>query len=134
MSLEQPDDADAEGLKQALENLIGQLELSIDSAEHEIGLCSDGAAVNLSLFEKAKADVGEHYVQVWCPSHRLELGIPDAFKASDFNNTCEKDLVDIYYLFKRVTLRWRLFKRQSIFMALPYWKYKRPSVCQSEIP
>ena len=127
MSLEEPENADAEGLKKALENSIGKLELTIDRKEHELGLCSDGARVNLSLFNKVKTEIGDHYVQVWCPSHRLELAIRDAFKLCAFNNTCEKDLTDIYYLFKRATLRWRLFKRQALFMGIPHWKYKRPA-------
>ena len=127
MSLEEPEDADAEGLKKALEDSVKNMERTVDRKGHEIGLCSDGAAVNMALFEKVKADIGDHYVQVWCPSHRLELAIRDAFKESDFNNTCEKDLTDVYYLFKRATLRWRLFKRQAVFMGIKNWKYKRPA-------
>lgn len=127
MSLEEPNDADADGLKLALENSISKLELSIDRKEHELGLCSDGAAVNHSLYEKIRAEIGDHYVKVWCPSHRLELAVRDAFKECDFNNICEKDLSAIYYLFKRATLRWRLFKRQALFMGISHWKYKRPS-------
>ena len=80
MSLEEPEDADASGLKVALETSIEKLDLQINRKEHEIGLCSDGAAVNLALFRKVKAEMGDHYTQVWCPSHRLELGIRDAFK------------------------------------------------------
>lgn len=127
MSLEEPDDADAEGLKKALENSISKLELTVDRKDHELGLCSDGAAVNLSLFEKVKADVGDHYIQTWCPSHRLELAIKDAFTESQLNKSCEKDLSEVYYLFRKATLRWRLFKRQALFMGLEHRKYKRPS-------
>lgn len=127
MTVEEPEDADADGLKVAMENSFEKLELTIDRKEHEIGLCSDGAAVNHSLFEKVKADIGDHYVKVWCPNHRVELAVRDAFKENDFNNICEKDHSNIYYLFKRAPLRWRLFKRQAIFMGLQHWKYKRPS-------
>ena len=127
MTVEEPEDADADGLKVAMENSFKKLEIEVDRKENEIGLCSDGAAVNHSLFEKVKAEMGDHYVKVWCPSHRIELAVRDAFKENEFNNVCEKDQSNIYYLFKRAPLRWRLFKRQAIFMGIKYWKYKRPS-------
>ena len=77
MTVEEPEDADADGLKIAMENSFEKLELTIDRKEHEIVLCSDGAAVNHSLFEKVKADIGDHYVKVWCPNHRVELAVRD---------------------------------------------------------
>ena len=77
MTVEEPEDADADGLKIAMENSFEKLELTIDRKEHEIVLCSDGAAVNHSLFEKVKADIGNHYVKVWCPNHRVELAVRD---------------------------------------------------------
>ena len=49
------------------------------------------------------------------------------FKASTFNRTCEKGCSDVYYLFKRATLRWRLFKRQALIEGKPKRRYKRPS-------
>ena len=39
----------------------------------------------------------------------------------------EKDLNDIYYFFKKANLKWRLFKRQAVFMEAPRTRYKRPS-------
>ena len=127
MSLEEPKDADAEGLKLALENSIEKLELTIDRSEHEIGICSDGAAVNPALYRKVKAEIGDHYIHVWCPAHCLELGIKDAFHSSAFNSKCEETSNSVYYLFKKATLRWRLFKRQASFLSLPIKKYKRPN-------
>ena len=111
MSLEEPENANAEGLKVAMENAFDKLELTIDRCDHELGLCSDGARVNMVLFNMVKEDMGDHYTQVWCPSHRLELAIGDAFKTSALNHVCEKGCADVYYLFKRATLRWRLFKK-----------------------
>ena len=61
------------GIKQSLEDSIEKLELSIDRKEHKINSYSDGAAGNVSLFNKVKAEIGE---------------------------MCEKDLSDIYYLLK----------------------------------
>ena len=64
---------------------------------------------------------------MWCPSHRLELAVRDAFKESDLNSDCENSCKEVYYLFKRATLRWRLFKRQAAIKGLEKRKYKRPS-------
>ena len=49
MLLEEPEDANAEGLKVSMEHYFKKLELPITCAEHEIGLGSDGASVNRSL-------------------------------------------------------------------------------------
>ena len=43
------------------------------------------------------------------------------------NTECENDSVNIYYFFKRANLKWRLFKRQAIFMGQKLFKYKRPT-------
>ena len=112
MSLEGPENANAEGLKVSMEHSFEKLELSVTRAEHEIGLGSDGASVNMALYNLFKAEFGDHYLQVWCPSHRLELAIADAFKDSHLNSVCEKLSQEVYHLFKQATLRWRLFKRQ----------------------
>ena len=62
-----------------------------------------------------------------CPSHKFELALNDAFQISKLNENSENSYTDIYYFFKRSPLRWRIFKRQSIFMELSRRKYKRPS-------
>ena len=128
MSLEEPENADAESLKVALENSVTKLELTIDRSKHEFGICPDRAAVNSDLYRKLKEELGDHYIQVWCPLvHCLELGIRDAFDTSEFNATCEVTCTSIYYLFRKATLRWRLFKWQAFFQDLPFKKYKRPN-------
>ena len=60
-----------------------------------------------------------------CPAHKIELAIQDVFK-SLLNNDCDEDYINIYYLCKKTDLRWRLFKRQSLFQAKKYIRYKRP--------
>ena len=45
----------------------------------------------------------------------------------DLNNECNTDYVNIFYLFKKANLRWRLFKRQSILERILCIQYKRPS-------
>ena len=70
MSLEEPDDADAEGLKVAMDKSFEKLALTINRRDHEIGMCADGAAVNFVLYELVKAEIGEHYLDMWCPRFR----------------------------------------------------------------
>ena len=64
---------------------------------------------------------------MFCLSHRFELALNDAIQISKLNENSENSYTDIYYFFKRSPLRWRLFKRQSIFMELPRRKCKRLS-------
>ena len=127
LSLEEPENANAVGLKAAMDDSFTKAKMEIDRSEHEIGLCSDGASVNISLYNLLKAELGEHYLQMWCPSHRLELAVGDAFEDSQLNSDCEKACRDVYYLFKRATLRWRLFKQQALIENLQKRKYKRPA-------
>ena len=85
-------------------------------------MCSDGAAV----YRLVKQEMGENYLLLLCPSHKLELALGDALGDCNLNNLCEKDYRDIYYLFSKAHLRWRLFKYQAIFLDIEYRKYKRP--------
>ena len=57
----------------------------------------------------------------------MELAIENAFNVVPFNKETEKDLIDIYYFFKKANLKWRLFKRQALFMEARQTRYKRPS-------
>ena len=98
-----------------------------DRKTREIGMCSDGAKVNFSLYELLKIDIGEHYLHVWCPAHLLELGVQNSFEISSMNAECEQFCINIYYLFKKATLRWHLFKRQANFVGINQKKYKHPS-------
>ena len=82
-------------------------------------MCTDGASVNVALHRLVKEEMGEHYLLVLCPSHKVELALKDR---------CDEDLRNTYYLFKKANLRWRLLKRQSRFMAHSYIRYmKRPA-------
>ena len=62
-----------------------------------------------------------------CANHKAELAIHDAFKSSNLNKDCETLLNNIFYLFKKANLKWRLFKRQAEFQGLKCLKYKRAS-------
>ena len=123
MSLEEPDEANAEGLESAMKSSFGKLKLEFDRKEKEIGLCSDSARVNISLYNQIKDEIGEHYLLILCPSHKFELALHNAFKIFELNSDCEEEYRDIYYLFRKATLKWRLFKWQALFLGMIYLRY-----------
>ena len=79
-------------------------------------MCTDTAAVNVKLYKLLKPEMGEHYLLTLCPGHKVELALSDAFKISKLNACTGKDYRDIYYFFKIPPLRWKLFKRQVLFL------------------
>ena len=79
------------------------------------------------MYELLKNEIGEHYLLTFCPTHKIELAIENAFDLSALNNDCNTDYVNIFYLFKKANLRWRLSKRQSILEGILYIHYKWPS-------
>ena len=115
LSLKAIEKANTESLKEALGKSIEKVEITINHSDKEIGMCTDGAPVKVKMHRLVKEDIGEHYMLILCPNHKIELGIHDAFNISSLNTYSEKNLIDVYYLFKRANLRWRLFKRQAIF-------------------
>ena len=127
MSLEEVEDADAECLKVALEKSLEKLYLTKERKLQEIGMCTDGPPVNVRMHELVKEELGDHHQLILCPAHKFELAIHDAFKTVPLNTECENDNVNIYYFFKRANLKWRLFKRQAIFMGQKLFKFKRPT-------
>ena len=126
MSREEPDEANAKGLESATKSSFDKLKLEFDRKEKEIGLCSDSARVNISLYNRINDEIGEHYLLILCTSHKFELALHNAFKISELNSDCEEEYRDIYYLFRKATLKWRLFKRQALFLGMVYLRYKRP--------
>ena len=100
MSLEDVKDSSAPGLKVALEESIEKMSFSFVRKSKEVGMCADGAAVNVAAYNLVKEELGEHYLLILCPAHKLELAIKDAFKISNFNQEAQKDLNDIFYLFR----------------------------------
>ena len=79
------------------------------------------------MHELIKNEIGEHYLLTLCPAHKIELAIENAFELSALNNDCNTDYVNIFYLFKKANLRWRLFKRSSMFEGILDIGYKQPS-------
>ena len=127
MSLEEVEDADAEGLIVALEKSLEKFSLTKERKLQAIVMCLDDAPVNVRMHGLVKDELGNHHQLILCPAHKLELAIHNAFKTVPLNTKCENDSVNIYYFFKRGNLKWRLFQRQAIFMGQKLFKYKRPS-------
>ena len=100
LSLEQPEDANAPGLKPSLENVIEKAKFSFNRCERGIGLGSDGTNTNKRLYELEKQDVGDHLRLILCLNHKLGLAIHKALQQSSLNEDAEKQLVSTYYLFK----------------------------------
>ena len=127
MSLEEPDECNADGINKAMKNSINKLTFNFERKNKEIGMCSDGAAVNHAVYNQLVDERGPQYLSMFCLSHKFELALNDAFQISKLNENSENSYTDIYYFFKCSLLHWRLFKSQSIFMELPRRKYKRLS-------
>ena len=71
MSLEEVKDSSAFGLKATLEESIGKMSFTFDRKPKEVGMCSDGTNVNVATYNLAKEDLGEHYLLILCPAHKL---------------------------------------------------------------
>ena len=61
-------------------------------------MCSDDTNVNVAAYNLAKEDLGEHYLLILCPAHKLELAVKDVFKTSNFNERSKK-IYMIYFIF-----------------------------------
>ena len=96
------------------------IKLSTDFVFIQVGMCTDGAPVNVKTNDLIKAKLGDHYMLPLCPTHKIELAIRDAFEQSELNNSCNDDYINIYYLLKKANLRWRLFRKQAQFQGINY--------------
>ena len=125
MSSEEPDECNADDINEAMKNSFNKLNFNFECKNKEIGVCSDGAAVNRAVYNQLIDELGPQYLSMFCPSHKFKLALNDVFQISKLNKNSEKSYTEIYYFYKPSPLRWQLFKRQSIFMELPRRKYKR---------
>ena len=103
ISLEEPDESSAEGLKKSFGNSVSKMKFNFERKTKEIGMCSDGAAVNFKLHKLLKPKMGEHYLLTLCPGHKVELSLKDSFKDLVMNIHTEKDYKDIYCFFEKIT-------------------------------
>ena len=105
MSLEEPDECNADGINEAMKNSINKLNFNFERKNKEIGMCSDGAAVNRAVYNQLVDELGPQYLSMFCLSHKFELALNDAFQISKLNENSENSYTDIYYCFKRSSLR-----------------------------
>ena len=126
LSLEQPEDADAPGLKHSLDSAMEKARFLFNCHDHEFVLGSNGTNTNKALYRLEKENVGDHLCLILCLNLKLELAVHDAIKQSSLNEDAEAQLVSTYYLFKRANLKWPLFKRHAIVVGELYCHYKRP--------
>ena len=127
MSIEEPDECNTEGIKESMDNAVSKMKFNFKWSEKEIGMCSDGAMVNCSVYNLLRDEFGEQYLCILCLSHIFELSINDAFDSSVLSNNTEKDYIEIFFFFKQSLLRWCLFKQQSLYMGLDKKRNKRLS-------
>lgn len=92
-----------------------------------VGVGSDGASGNKSIYALEKSTVGNHLVFSWCLSHKLELVLNDAFNDSHLEKWIQTRLESEYYLLKKATLKWCLFRRYAEMNDKVAYRYKRPS-------
>ena len=78
MSLEEPDECNADGISKAMKNSFNKLNFNFEHKNKEIGMCSEGAAVYNQLADER----GSQYLSIFCLSHKLELALNDAFQIS----------------------------------------------------
>ncbi|XP_041364478.1 uncharacterized protein LOC121379880 [Gigantopelta aegis] len=127
MSIEDVDNTNVHCLKKALEQSVGKQNFLFERRFHQIGNGSDGVGVSDELFSLEQEDVGDHLVKGWCANHKVEVGVHDSFKHGELNKASENLVDNIFHLFNRSHLKWRLFKFQAKDMDVKPLKYKRAS-------
>lgn len=93
-------EADHEGCKAALGSME-KVGITINRSDKEIGMCSNGARVNIAMHQVVKEQIGNHYMLVLYPNHKIDVAIHDAFVSSSLNALSETNLTNVYYLFCR---------------------------------
>ena len=68
MSLEEPKSCDAEGLKESLAVATGRMNFSFSRSQKELGMCSDGASVNVKCHRLVQEELGSRYSLILCAS------------------------------------------------------------------
>ena len=106
MSLEEPKNTDAVGLKKALHNSFLKLNLELEISN---AMDTDGPPVNIAMYKLVRQDMGDHLLLTLCPAHKHSL--------SNVNKLCAESYKTVFYFFRRSNLRWRLFKRRATLTA-----------------
>ena len=61
-------------------------------------MCFDVARVNIAMHRVIKEQIGNCYMLVLCPNHKIELAIHDTFDLYNLNTLSETNLTNVYYL------------------------------------
>ena len=95
MSLEEPEECNAEGIKESMENAVTRMKFNFKWSEKEIGMCSDGTMVSCLVYNLLLDEFGEQYSCILCLSHKFELLINDVFGSSFLSNITGKDYIEV---------------------------------------
>ena len=79
LSVEEVVEADHEGFKEVLDHSMEKVGITINRSDKEIGICSNGAQVNIAMHQVIKEQISDHYMLVLCPNHKIKFAIHDAF-------------------------------------------------------
>ena len=101
LSLQQPDDTSALRLHLNLKDSVRSASFSFEKIEHMVGLGSDETNANKRLYKLEKED-------------------------TQLEKDAQLQLENDYYIFKKVTLTWRLFKCYGEILGQRAFCYKRP--------
>ena len=127
MSVEDLDTTSVQCLKKSLDRSIKKLNFLLNRTHHQIGHGSNKVAVKDELFSLEQKEVGDHLIKGWCANYKVELGVHDSFKHGELNKATENLVDNIFHLFKKSDLKWKLFKYQAKEMNLKPVKYKSVS-------
>ena len=105
LTLQQPEEAGAQGLHDSLKAAVVKAEFNFDRKTCLIGLGSDGTNTNKAIYRLEKEEVGDHLLLVLCISHKLELTLKDSLKPCKLNDVAENQLNSTYYFFKKANLK-----------------------------
>ena len=61
-------------------------------------MCSDDTNVNVAAYNLAKEDLGEHYLLILCPAHKLELAVRTLLR-HQISMKRSKKIYMIYFIF-----------------------------------
>ena len=116
MPLEEPDECNADGINEAMKNPFNKLNFNFECKNKEIGMCSNGAAVNHAVYNQLVDELGPQYLSMFCLSHKFELALNDAFQTSKLNENSENSFTDIYIIFLNVPCFVSNFSRDKLFL------------------
>ena len=124
MNLEEPERCTVESLQESQTATSGRMNFTFPRCLKELGMCS--ALLSMLSFIGLCKRKSECIIHWFCALHtrsnlRLEIR-----SNPEFNSQCQDNVKTTYHLFKKASLRWRLFKQQARCIETHYLRYKRP--------